>query len=66
MLYMLYTGLKHWHLRKDSDYYPKANFTAVTEGLPEGATVVFIFGEIDCREGLLVAVERARYETLEV
>jgi hypothetical protein len=53
-------------LRKDSDFYPKANFQAVTESLTEGATVVFIFGEIDCREGLLVAVERARYETLEV
>ena len=28
-------------------------------------TVVFIFGEIDCREGLLIAVERMRYPDLE-
>ncbi|CAM9515637.1 unnamed protein product [Choristocarpus tenellus] len=26
---------------------------------------MFIFGEIDCREGILLAVEKGRYETVE-
>jgi hypothetical protein len=29
------------------------------------AQVVMLFGEIDCREGLIQAVERLKYETLE-
>ena len=32
---------------------------------PPGCAVVFCFGEIDCREGLLVAIERCRYESLQ-
>ena len=31
--------------------------------IPKGSAVVFIFGEIDCREGILVAVEKLRYKT---
>ncbi|ETV89379.1 hypothetical protein, variant 1 [Aphanomyces astaci] len=61
----LVTGLKHWHLRKTSTFYPKVHFFNVIKSIPRGATVVFVFGEIDCREGLLVAVEKCRYETLE-
>jgi hypothetical protein len=38
---------------------------AAVRAIPDGAPVVFIFGEIDCREGLLVAVERTRYESLD-
>ena len=33
--------------------------------IPDGSRVVFAFGEIDCREGLLIALERARYDSLE-
>ena len=29
--------------------------------VPPGATVLFVLGEIDCREGILVAVEKLRY-----
>ncbi|CAM9963409.1 unnamed protein product, partial [Phaeothamnion confervicola] len=61
----LVTGLKHWHLRPANDFYPKAQFYAVTGAIPRGAAVIFVFGEIDCREGLLVAVERGRYDSLE-
>jgi len=39
----------------------QANFDAAISSIPDGADVVFVFGEIDCREGLLVAVERAHY-----
>lgn len=93
---VLITGLKHWHLRPDSDFYPKRNFyfalgletaddvsspdVASALGLgrvsledrtdefdivPPGAVVLFVLGEIDCREGILVAVEKLRYRDVE-
>ena len=62
---VLVTGLKAWHLRPEADFFPKANFDAAMRAIPDGAPVVFAFGEIDCREGLLIAVERARYKDLE-
>ncbi|CAK5061992.1 unnamed protein product [Aphanomyces euteiches] len=58
-------GLKHWHLRKESNFYPKANFFNMVKTIPSGASVVFLFGEIDCREGILVAVEKCRYESID-
>mmetsp|Transcript_11549 Transcript_11549/g.24756 ORF Transcript_11549/g.24756 Transcript_11549/m.24756 type:complete len:749 (-) Transcript_11549:834-3080(-) len=62
---VLVTGLKAWHLREESDFFPKANFKYAMGTIPDGARVVFAFGEIDCRERLLVAVERARYKDLQ-
>ena len=44
--------------------FPKYNFEAALSAVPDGAAVIFAFGEIDCREGLLVAVERAKYADL--
>lgn len=58
----LVTGLKHWHLRKDSTFYPKINFWRVLASIPPRSKVVFLFGEIDCREGILNAVEKCKYE----
>eukprot|EP01050_Picozoa_sp_SAG11_P003170 SAG11_NODE_173_length_13507_cov_10.489931_12_plen_610_part_00 len=55
------TGMKCWHLRDNEEFYPKLNFEKVTATLPQGADVIFAFGEIDCREGILVAVERLKY-----
>eukprot|EP00667_Euglena_gracilis_P002733 EG_transcript_2737 len=60
----LVTGLKCWHLRPESRFYPKYNFHSVVKGIPEGSDVIMIFGEIDCREGLLLAVERGIYADL--
>ena len=54
------TGLKVWHLRDGSEFFPKANFESAVASIPDGADTIFAFGEIDCREGLLLAVERAR------
>jgi len=34
------TGLKTWHLRPSSDFYPKANFEAAMKTIPDGAPVV--------------------------
>jgi len=60
----LVTGVKHWHLRQDSDFYPRVNFLSALKSIPEGAEVIFIIGEIDCREGILLAVERDKYKTV--
>jgi hypothetical protein len=57
----LVTGLKHWHLREDSHFYPKEIFHRTCASIPDGATVVFLVGEIDCREGMLRAVERDQH-----
>ena len=60
----LVTGCKIWHLREESDFFTRANFEAALRTVPDGSSVVFCFGEIDCREGLLIAVERMRYDSL--
>ena len=62
----LVTGLKCWHLRDECDFYPKKHFENVMRTIPAKATVIFVFGEIDCREGLLEAVERCKYDSIEV
>lgn len=61
----LVTGLKAWHLRPSCRFYPKRNFEAAMRSLPSGAQVIFNVGEIDAREGLLLAVEKGRYESLD-
>mmetsp|Transcript_86982 Transcript_86982/g.130416 ORF Transcript_86982/g.130416 Transcript_86982/m.130416 type:complete len:837 (-) Transcript_86982:22-2532(-) len=61
----LVTGCKMWHLRKEAFFFPKANFDNIINTLPNGSDAIFLFGEIDCREGILVAIEKCRYETVE-
>jgi hypothetical protein len=61
----LVTGLKCWHLRPQSMFFPKHNFYSVMGSIPRGARVLFLFGEIDCREGILRAVEKGRYKDME-
>jgi hypothetical protein len=39
----------------------QVNFERCMAGLPRRCDVVFIFGEIDCREGILVAIEKDRW-----
>jgi len=58
----LVTGIKAWHLRPSSSFYPRVNWDAVCGALPDGATVLTVVGEIDCREGILVAVDKRRYK----
>eukprot|EP00301_Raphidiophrys_heterophryoidea_P022435 c6592_g1_i1.p1 GENE.c6592_g1_i1~~c6592_g1_i1.p1 ORF type:complete len:745 (-),score=205.10 c6592_g1_i1:98-2281(-) len=59
----LVTGCKCWHLRPESKFYPKYNFQQAISHVPDGSRVMFVFGEIDCREGMLHAVERGYHET---
>jgi tetratricopeptide (TPR) repeat protein len=61
---MLVTGMKAWHLRPGCRFYPRINFARAVGAIPVGATVLFVFGEIDCREGFLVSIERGRYASL--
>lgn len=58
------TGLKHWHLRDECTFFTKEIFRRVIQRIPTESTVIFMFGEIDCREGMLLAVERYYYDTL--
>ena len=60
----LVTGLKQYHLRKASDFYPKAQFAALLKGIPDGSDIIFVVGEIDCREGILVGVQRDSYDSV--
>ncbi|KYQ91459.1 hypothetical protein DLAC_08426 [Tieghemostelium lacteum] len=62
---LLTTGLKMWHLRPESRFFPKLNFYNVTTKAPKGSEIVFLFGEIDCREGILISVEKCRYASIE-
>jgi tetratricopeptide (TPR) repeat protein len=59
----LVTGIKVWHLRPESNFYPKAQFWATMPHIPRGADVLFNIGEIDFREGIIGAVERGMYST---
>ncbi|CEG39301.1 Tetratricopeptide-like helical [Plasmopara halstedii] len=61
----LVTGLKHWHLRNESTFYPKFNFWRVITNIPCKSRVIFLFGEIDCRDGILNAVNKCKYETIQ-
>jgi hypothetical protein len=58
----LVTGLKCWHLRDGCTFYTRRSLDYALRSIPastddaadDGVDVVFLFGEIDCREGLLV------------
>eukprot|EP00850_Spirogloea_muscicola_P010195 SM000059S18672 [mRNA] locus=s59:358069:363417:+ [translate_table: standard] len=50
---VLVTGLKAWHLRDESTFYPKVMFEEVMAQIPNGSHLIMMFGEIDCREGIL-------------
>lgn len=62
---MLVTGLKIWHLRKESKFYTKSNFRNCLQLIPNGSFCVFAFGEIDCREGIVRAVRKCAYDSLD-
>ncbi|GLC38231.1 hypothetical protein PLESTB_001084900 [Pleodorina starrii] len=61
---LLVTGCKVWHLRPASEFYPKKQFEVTMRLLPDGAQVVLVLGEIDCREGLLLAVQKGKYDSV--
>ncbi|CAI5473075.1 unnamed protein product [Closterium sp. Yama58-4] len=62
---LLITGLKAWHLRPESTFFPKASFHRAMQRVPVGSEVVVLFGEIDCREGILISVDRTKYKDVE-
>ncbi len=60
----LVTGIKQYHLRKESDFYPKLQFANLINKLPDNSDILFVLGEIDCREGILVGVQKDAYENI--
>jgi hypothetical protein len=61
----LVTGVKQWHLRKESNFYTKEIFKRTMASVPDMSEVIFLIGEIDCREGILVAVEKGVYKDVQ-
>lgn len=59
------TGAKLWHLREQSKFYTKAAFWDKISSVPAGAPVIFVLGEIDCREGILRAVQKGKHSGVE-
>lgn len=57
----LINGCKIWHLRKESHYFPKVAFYQALKQIPKQAEVLFVLGEVDCREGVLMALQQGRY-----
>eukprot|EP00976_Prorocentrum_cordatum_P069941 1179745-Prorocentrum_minimum.AAC.1 len=49
----------------ESTFYPKIQFLNSMKALPRGPQVVMAFGEIDCREGILLSVNRDRYKDIQ-
>lgn len=62
---LLVTGCKIWHLRDTMPFHAKTNFYRAIEAIPTGSTAMLIFGEIDCREGILRAIQKGDYTTPE-
>lgn len=62
---VLVTGCKLWHLRDSSLIHAKVNYQEALRFIPEGSTVIYLFGEIDCREGILQAVNKGLYPSVE-
>ncbi|XP_077987691.1 uncharacterized protein LOC144442265 isoform X2 [Glandiceps talaboti] len=62
---LLATGCKIWHLRPEGVFYPKESFFSMMKVVPKRSTVIFNMGEIDCREGILFAVEKCKYDNME-
>ena len=61
---ILATGVKIWHIRKEGCFYPKFTLLNALKDVPNGSPVIFNIGEIDCREGLLRAVDNCKYDTI--
>jgi len=60
------TGAKIWHMREKSSFYTKFAFWERIDSLPSGAPVLLQLGEIDCREGVVDAVQKGRYPSVEM
>ena len=57
--------MKILHIRKEGCFYPKCTLLNALKDVPNGSSVIFSVGEIDCREGLLRAVDNCKYDTME-
>lgn len=62
---VLVTGCKVWHTRRSTVFIPNTEFWRAVAEIPPRARVVMLFGEIDCREGVVSAVEHGCYASLE-
>ena len=61
----LVTGIKAYHLRPNTRFYPKETFWIMARSIPRGSYVVSVVGEIDCREAILGAIDKGGYRSIE-
>ena len=61
----LVTGIKAYHLRQNTRFYPKETFWNVARTIPAGAYTIVSVGEIDCREAILSAIDKGGYRSME-
>lgn len=61
----LVTGIKAYHLRPNTRFYPKETFWIMASSIPRGSYVVSVVGEIDCREAILSSIEKCGYKSIE-
>lgn len=62
---LLVTGAKLWHLREESKFYTMFSFWDKLTILPIESPVIFLLGEIDCREGILHSVQKGKHDTFD-
>ncbi|GBG25852.1 Hypothetical Protein FCC1311_020712 [Hondaea fermentalgiana] len=58
------SGLRCWSLRNGSKHPSRAQFEELIKLIPDGSVVIFCFGDMDCREGLLNSVRKDEHESV--
>jgi tetratricopeptide (TPR) repeat protein len=63
LLPRLSTGIKQWHLRPDSDFYPKYHFQRMVASIPQGSEVcVCLSAYILCRCGFVETSAESEFQ----
>ncbi|CAK9006478.1 Hypothetical protein SCF082_LOCUS9039 [Durusdinium trenchii] len=62
---LLVTGVKLWHLREESKFFTVFSFWDKLQIIPIETPVMFLLGEIDCREGVLTTVQKGKYTSFD-
>jgi tetratricopeptide (TPR) repeat protein len=56
---------KIWQLRKESDFYTKVHFFHLLKEIPRQSEVIFILGDMDCRQSILEVLAKGIATTMD-